>query len=434
MEKKKFVDLLNKELVVAMGCTEPAASALAGAKAAELLVGDVETVAVETSRDMVKNAMGVGIPNCSMKGIQAAVALGVAGKDIHNGLGILSEVSEEQRERAKIIKVSLEMKEDVPSLYIKVVCSNKDHESIAIISGSHSHFSYLMQDGKVLLDEPLGNICSPSGSVLDSNFMAKVSVKDILEFSKNLPKKTANLLIDAANTNLTIARHALTKDFGLAVGKTTYESLNDPPQSLDECFSLGATLAASASDARMAGCSLPVVINSGSGNQGITITVPIITMAKYLNKSDKELATALSISELIGISLSARKDRLSALCGAFTASIGTACGLVYLLGGECEEMNRAVNVMIGNLTGIICDGAKMTCALKIYSTVESAALACKLAMKGFSPGIESGIVGIDCIQSFDFLSRISHEGMEQTDKTILSIMLEKQLMAKKGDI
>lgn len=432
MKNSKFIELLNREIVVAMGCTEPAASALAGARAQQLLEGECESVVVETSRDMVKNAMGVGIPNCDEKGINVAVALGVAVGNINQGLGILSDVSEEIRVKATTIPVELKMVENIPPLYIKVMCSNKEHSSCAIISGTHSHFSYLEKDKKVLLDDPLNASCSPSSSdALDSDFMSSVTLQEIIDFSNNMPKETADLLLSAATTNLKIAHHALKSDYGLAVGKTTYEGLHEPPQSLDEAYRLGATLAASASDARMAGCPLPVVINSGSGNQGITITVPIITVAKYLKKSDEETARALCVAELIGLSLTARKDRLSALCGAFTASIGTACGLVYLMNESVEDINKAVNVMIGDLTGIICDGAKMTCSLKIYSCVSSANLACKLALKGFAPGLESGIVGIDCIQSFDFLSRISHEGMEQTDKTILSIMLEKQLKKTK---
>jgi len=421
-----FEDLLNKEVVIAMGCTEPAASALAGAKAAEMLQGECESVRCETSRDMVKNAMGVGIPNSDLKGIQVAVALGVASGDITKGLGILSDVNETQRQKAKAIHVELQMVEDIPPLYIKVTCSNNEHKGIAIISGTHSHFSFVQCDNEILIDEGISQNCNASADVLDSDFMASVTLDQILDFSQALPPKTSDLLLKAATTNLAIAHHALTKNYGLAVGKVTHEGLHDKPKDFNEACELAASLAASASDARMAGCPLPVVINSGSGNQGITITIPIYTIGTYLKKSDEEIAKALCIGELIGLSLTARKDRLSALCGVFTASIGTSCGLVYLMGGNCEVINKAINVMIGNLTGVICDGAKMTCALKIYSCVQSAVLACKLAMKGFAPVGESGIVGHDCMQSFEFLSRLSHEGMEQTDKTILSIMMEKQ--------
>lgn len=420
-----FLELLKKEMRPAMGCTEPAASALAGAKAGSLL-GDIPTsVEVVTSRDMVKNAMGVGLPNCSLKGIQAAVALGVCKGEVEKGLSILSEISEEQLRLAEHLAVSLSISSTVPSLYIKVTAHKGSSSSVAVISGEHDRFSFLQKDDEVLLSLPVDN-CS---SVLDESdqwLIGKASLADLLAYAEAAPEEAIALCLDAKNTNLAIAEHAVRNEYGLSVGRIASESLNQEPGSLSEAFSLGSALAAAASDARMAGCPLPVIINSGSGNQGITLTVPLAVVGAYLKKSDEALGKALVLSELVGLSLTARKNRLSALCGAFTAAIGTACGLVYLLDGDLEIMDRAINTMIGNLTGIICDGAKMTCSLKIYSCVEAANLACKLAFRGYSPGNESGIVGKNSLESMDFLARLSHEGMEETDKTILSIMLGKQ--------
>ncbi|MCR4676552.1 MAG: L-serine ammonia-lyase, iron-sulfur-dependent, subunit alpha, partial [Sphaerochaetaceae bacterium] len=184
--------------------------------------------------------------------------------------------------------------------------------------------------------------------------------------------------------------------------------------------------AAAGSDARMSGCSMPVIINSGSGNQGLTVTLPLYVLSSYLKTGEEKLLRSVCISELIGLALTARKNRLSALCGAFTAAIGTACGYVYLLGGSTVQMERAVNNMIGNLTGIICDGAKTTCALKIYSCLQAAATSTELALKDFAPGKESGILGDDGKQSIDYLSRVSTEGMENIDSTVLAIMMGKQ--------
>ncbi|HAF86594.1 MAG TPA: serine dehydratase subunit alpha family protein [Sphaerochaeta sp.] len=420
-----FLELLKKEMRPAMGCTEPAASALAGAKAGSLL-GDIPTsVEVVTSRDMVKNAMGVGLPNCSLKGIQAAVALGVCKGEVEKGLSILSEISEEQLRLAEHLAVSLSISSTVPSLYIKVTAHKGSSSSVAVISGEHDRFSFLQKDDEVLLSLPVDN-CS---SVLDESdqwLIGKASLADLLAYAEAAPEEAIALCLDAKNTNLAIAEHAVRNEYGLSVGRIASESLNQEPGSLSEAFSLGSALAAAASDARMAGCPLPVIINSGSGNQGITLTVPLAVVGSDLKKSDEALGKALVLSELVGLSLTARKNRLSALCGAFTAAIGTACGLVYLLDGDLEIMDRAINTMIGNLTGIICDGAKMTCSLKIYSCVEAANLACKLAFRGYSPGNESGIVGKNSLESMDFLARLSHEGMEETDKTILSIMLGKQ--------
>lgn len=408
----------------AMGCTEPAASALAGAKAGELLSDTPLFVEVLTSRDMVKNAMGVGLPNCDLKGIQAAVALGCCGGLVERGLSILSSITEEQLEKARNLTVSLNISTEVPPLYIKVTAKKGDESSVAVISGEHDRFSYLEKNGDVLLSLPVDN-CSTVLEGDDQINMKNASLSDLLEYAEHAPQEALDLVLEARNTNMAIAEHAVKHHYGLSVGRTVYESLNAEPQTLTEAFTRASALAAAASDARMAGCPLPVIINSGSGNQGITLTVPIAVVGSYLKSSDEKMASAMVLSELIGLSLTARKDRLSALCGAFTAAIGTSCGLVYLLDGDITVMDKAINTMIGNLTGIICDGAKMTCALKIYSCVESANLACKLAFRGFSPGSESGIVGKDSLESMDFLSRISHEGMEETDKTILSIMLGK---------
>lgn len=431
IEQKRFLGLLEKELMIAMGCTEPAASALAGAKAGELLGTHPEHVLVSTSRDMVKNAMGVGLPHCDLHGIQAAVALGIAGGNCSKGLGILSVITDEQQRiairMAKENRVALQLVSDVPPLYISVTATAGAESAQAIISGEHDRFCKLVKNGEVLLD--LGLVPDTKAEAIDTiscEELASMSLDDIIAFAGQAPRQALDIVLDAARTNMAIARHAVANNYGLSVGRIAGEELSDEPRSLAEAFSLGASLAAAASDARMAGCPLPVVINSGSGNQGITVTVPVAVLATFLKKSDDELGRALCVSELVGLVLTARKDRLSALCGAFTAAIGTTCGMVYLLGGDRQVMDRAVNTMVGNLTGIICDGAKMTCALKIYSCVEAAALSCRLAFKGFAPGTESGIVGKDSLQSIDFLSRISHEGMEQTDRTILSIMLDKQ--------
>jgi L-cysteine desulfidase len=431
METRQFLDLLKRELMIAMGCTEPAAAALAGAKAGMLLGEPVEKLDISASRDMVKNAMGVGLPNCTMRGIQAAVALGAAGGDIARGLGILSEISESQKLAAARYsqegKVALQLLEDVPPVYIGVVASGLQHSAEAVISGEHSRFVRLRKDEGMLLDLPLA---VAEESRVDDSFtnemIANLSLQDIVDAANRIAVEELDFVLQGAKTNMAIARHAMEHEYGLAVGRTMGSSLPEAPTSLDDAYALGAALAASASDARMAGCPLPVVINSGSGNQGITVSVPLLVMASHLGIADAMLVRALFVSHLVALVLTAKKDRLSALCGAFTAAIGTACGLVYLQGGSVDALDMAVNNMVGNLTGIICDGAKGTCALKIYSSVQAAAVSSRLALKGMSPRDESGIVGRDALQSFSYLTQISHEGMEQTDRTILAIMMGKQ--------
>jgi L-cysteine desulfidase len=425
MDGEIFSEILKKEMVLAMGCTEPAACALAGAKAKELLLVEPETIQIETSRDMFKNAMGVAIPGYPVKGVAAAVALGVAGGNPEEGLSVLTDISAIQKKLAAAYPVKLAIDETVETaVYVKVTLEGNGHESCAVISGCHTCFTYLSSDGQVILDaQELSNGEKVAGAF--SDYMKDVSLAGILAYAKHLPADIEQLLLEAAETNRTIAFRSFDKKYGLAVGKTMAEGLHIPPGNKEEAYSLGMALAAGGSDARMAGCQLPVAINSGSGNQGLTITLPIFTLGKFLCKSDREIAEALCISELVGLALTAKKDRLSALCGAFTASIGTACGFVWLEGGDYEKLDQVIKVMVGDLSGVICDGAKMTCALKIHSCLQSAHTACRLVMNGLVPSGYCGIVGTSGSQSIDFLSRISHEGMEKTDMTILDIMLEE---------
>lgn len=425
MENRRMLDLLKGEMVKAMGCTEPAAGALCGAAASSLLKGSIESVKVSASRDMVKNAMGVGLPNCTLKGIGAAVALGIVKADASSGLTILSDLSNSDIERASLLsdKISLIIVENVPGVFVEVSIEAEGHMAKACVKSSHDNICYLELDGKVLLDER--GTSSECIKAQDRADIDDLNLEGILEFAKTVDAEELGFIKSAIDTNLAIAHEALSSDWGLSVGRVASSSLGKEPQSLDEALGLAAATAAAGSDARMSGCTMAVVINSGSGNQGLTVTLPPFILGKYLKKTEDEICRAVCISELVGLLLTRKKDKLSALCGAFTASIGTACAYVYLMGGCLKAAERAINCMVGDLTGIICDGAKMTCAMKIWSCVQAAGLSARLALVGLGPGKESGIVGSDCSESLDYLSQLSHEGMEKTDQTILSIMLSK---------
>lgn len=426
MEKKTYISaILKQELILAMGCTEPAACALSGAKASELLIGDKPTsITVETTRDILKNAMGVNIPGVEKKGVCAAVALGVAIRDTSYGLDILSHITEAQKKEADGYQVKLNLVEEDTPLYIKVILSDGKHTSMAVVSQNHDHFSYLEQDGKVLSVDPKEANRKPKK--LDIKELTELSMDDIIEYAKHMDNDIEALLLEALSTNMKIAEESLKEPYGLSVGKTLMKDCTYPPKSLSDAFNAGAALAAGGSDARMAGCQLPVMINSGSGNQGITLTVPIAVLGTYLQKTDREKAEALCIAELTALVLTAIKGRLSAQCGAFTAATGLGCGVAWLQGGDGKTMEKVITNMVGDLAGVICDGAKMTCALKIYSCVQSAYLASKLALNGYAPTAECGIIGDDAQNTLKNLAHLTHEGMEPTDKTILSIMVGKQ--------
>jgi len=422
---EKTLQLLKKEMVVAMGCTEPAASALAGNKARELLGIMPERVVVYASRDMVKNAMGVGIPNCDDRGLLTAVCLGVCSENGVKDLSILSDVNDNQRVAAVelIGRSQLVLVDDVPPVYVRVDGFAGGRSASCTISLEHDHFSEMIVDGEVLLREEIHEDTSNTDEL--AQHARTLTLKDILAFASAVKTEDAHFVLEAAGTNMNLAQYSLEHGYGLKIASTVLSDIPEEPTTLGEAMTRACAYAAAGSDARMSGCPRAVVINSGSGNQGITCTVPLLIMAQFLKSSEEKLLQALCISELVGLMITARKNRLSALCGAFTAAMGTGCGMVHLMGGGIEQMNLAIRTMVGNLSGIVCDGAKTSCALKIYSCLQATCLAVRMAFNGEAPGRESGIIGADAMESIDNLMSVCHDGMVVTDRTILSIMLDK---------
>ena len=423
-----FLALLHKELKTVMGCTEPAAAALAGALARELLGRTPERASVSASRDLIKNVMGVGIPNSGFAGIDSAVGIGIFYGDPSAGLNILSEVAPgDQPELTRFMEqggISVALAEGVPSVHISVTVSAGSETVSVTIAGEHDKVVRKVKNGTVLLQESETGQSGESGE--SGGYPAAWSVREIYDFVNRLSEEDGSFLIQAAATNRTIAEHSLAGSYGLEVGSTMQLNGKAELDSKEAAYRYGAVLASAASDARMAGCSLPVVINSGSGNQGLTATLPVLVLAEYLKADRKTLVRALALSNLVAIYLAYHKGRLSALCGAYTAAIGTACAYVYLLEGGYEKIENVVNMMFADMMGIICDGAKATCALKIHSCLESAAMSATLALRGSRAGSEAGILGDGPEETIEYAKRISHEGMENTDKTIVSIMVDKK--------
>ena len=425
MLNRKRIDLiLERDVIEAMGCTEPAAAALAGAKAAELFGMKPDSGIAVVSPNMMKNSMGVSIPGSSLRGIEAAVSLGVAIHDSSAGLSVLSSATDSDRQAAAAFPLKVEIDETVPSLYVKVSVFGAGHSASAVISGEHDRFTSLELDGRELPDAPL--FFPECRSFSEDSFLSTLTIQDVIDYASSLSPAIVRLLGRAVDENMAISRAGTEEEWGLSAGRMMMASLPEKPGTLDEAMRMAAAAAAAGSDARMAGSALPVMINSGSGNLGITVTVPVAIVASYLGKSRSEMLSAVAISELVSLILTSYKDRLSALCGAFTASIGTACAYASLLGGDAAMMDAAINNMVGNLSGIICDGADNTCALKIYSSLIAASVSVQLALSGHRAGAESGIVGNDSLSTIDHLTRISREGMEETNRTIIRIMMEKR--------
>jgi L-cysteine desulfidase len=405
--------LLKRELLVSMGCTEPAAAALAGAAAGHALGIPPQTVHIRASRDIIKNAMHAGIPHSTFKGINAAVALGISGGDPAKGLNILSGIRSEDEERAAILlgsgRIELELAEGAPPVFIEVKVEAEGRSVIARIQDEHSRVLILKDSEEETTSEYIHSRES----------YPELSPEAIYDYAVHVPFAEIRFLLDGARTNYELAEHSAKTGYGIQVGKTMLEQEED-------LFRRGASLAAAASDARMAGCSMPVVINSGSGNQGIAISVPVLVLGDGLGRGGEDITRALCLAHLVALMMTARKDRLSALCGAFTAAVGTATGYTLLLGGNYEDMTRCINNMVGNLIGILCDGAKGSCALKIYSCVEAAAMGAKIALAGHSIPAAEGVLGNNLDETLSAVQQISHEGMIPLDKTILNIMIQRR--------
>ena len=432
--ESEIIRLIRKEVKPALGCTEPIAVALAVAKAMEITescttVADAwrsdgdYSIKVEVSGNILKNGMGVGIPGTGMVGLHIAAALGaVCGKSCY-GLEVLHDLSDAAIARAKEMegRVAVGLAESDLKLYVKASVEYGGHTAYAVIEKDHDNICETGCDGKILSSSKAGGQdCTDHSSTLDYG----LTVKEILEFASSVAYQDIEFILESRTLNLALANEGMSGKYGLRVGYAI--SLKDNREVFGQDFlSYAMALTAAASDARMAGCTLAAMSNSGSGNQGITVTMPVIAYSLRYGCSDEELARALVLSHLVAIHIKGYLGKLSALCGCVIASTGAACGLVYLRGGDYEQICAAIKNMIGNITGMVCDGAKVGCAMKVASGVSSALQSAVLAREGICISEHDGIIEKDIEKTIQNLGRIGSVGMQNTDNMILDIMVCK---------
>ena len=422
-ERKQLIALVQREVIPAIGCTEPVAVALAVSKASELLTGKTEKVTVYLSANVLKNAMGVGIPGTGMIGLPIAVALGaLVGKSEYK-LEVLKDSTPVAVEEGKAMiaarKITIQLKEDITEkLYIEAVCEADGEQSVAIISGEHTNFVYLAKEGTILLDKRQNSREEKADEDI------RLNLRIVYDFSMTAPLEEIRFILKSAELNRNAAERAFDGDYGHALGKTMkgkYER-----QVMGDCvFSHILSYTSAACDARMAGAMIPVMSNSGSGNQGIAATLPVVIYAEDSHKSEEELIRALMLSHLTVIYIKQSLGRLSALCGCVVAATGSSCGITYLMGGTYEQISFAVKNMIANLTGMICDGAKPSCAMKLTSGVSTAVLSAMMAMENKCVTSVEGIIDEDVDKSIQNLTLIGSQGMDETDRLVLKIMTGK---------
>ena len=425
-----FIQLLHREVKPALGCTEPIAVALAVAAAAEHFTKSCRPALIDVavSPNILKNGMGVGIPGTGMVGLDIATALGVTCGHSKYGLEVLKDINAEALAKAKELLgiVKVHVADTTEKLYVKAVIEGEDHSASAVISGSHDNIVEITEDGKVMFSAEKKQA---SDNQEDKKEPAKdisqtITVNEIFEFATTAPLEILSFIEDSITLNEALADEGLAHDYGLKVGKTLlnkkYNGIMGDGQLL-YCMSR----TAAASDARMAGSTLPAMSNSGSGNQGITVTMPVISMAKQLGSSHEQLIRALTLSHLIAIHIKGYLGKLSALCGCVIASTGSSCGIVYLMGGGYDAVCAAIKNMTGNITGMVCDGAKVGCAMKVASGVASSVQSAILALEGIQISSNEGIIEEDIEKTISNLGRIGSQGMTQTDAMILDIMVCK---------
>lgn len=446
--EKEIIELIQKEVKPALGCTEPIAVALAVAKAMEIMeerCGFQEIwryekrykIRVEVSGNILKNGMGVGIPGTGMVGLHIAAALGaICGKSSY-GLEVLHDADFISISKAKaLVKcnlVEITLAETDHKLYVKahvmltdVQTDGKecDHEAVAVIEDDHDRIVQTWFDDSMLASLHQNDLEVPSAQEQKSTLDYGLTVKEIFDFASTVSFDEISFILESRTLNLALAQEGMKGSYGLKVGYAI--SLQENKEVFGEDFlSYAMSLTAAASDARMAGCTLAAMSNSGSGNQGITVTMPVIAYSLRYGTSDKELARALVLSHLIAIHIKGYLGKLSALCGCVIASTGAACGLVYLRGGDYNQVCSAIKNMIGNITGMVCDGAKVGCAMKVASGVSCALQSAVLAREGICISAHDGIIENDIEKTIQNLGRIGSVGMQNTDKMILDIMVCK---------
>ncbi len=422
-----YIEILRQELVPALGCTEPIAIAFGAARVRDVLGCFPDNIRVCCSGNIVKNAKSVKVPNSGgLKGIAAAAVLGCTGGDWTRGLEVLNSIEDEHREQTKKLLEQdfccCSLKEDAPNLYIKVTAQKGNCQASVTIEDYHTNITEIRKDNQILFqkDRVQGRENEDGRSLLN--------LKDIVEFAETVDlKEVQEILKRQIDYNLAISEEGLTHCWGCQVGRTILDTCNK-----QELGVIAKARAAAGSDARMSGCSLPVVINSGSGNQGMTASLPVIEYAKGMNVKEEKLYRALCISNLLAQEQKKWIGSLSAYCGAVCAAAGAGAAITYLCGGTLEQIGSTVTNTICNIGGMVCDGAKPSCAAKIASAVDAAVMAHNMSMKARSFVNGDGLMQENAETTIQAMGYVGRIGMKQTDVEILNLMLGNTEMKKES--
>jgi len=422
-----YIRVLHEQVVPALGCTEPIAVALASAQCCELLGKMPQRITVWVSPNIYKNGMGVGIPGTGMVGLPAAAAIGAVAGDPNAGLQVLRNVRPEHLPAARALcdLVTVTVKEVDDPLYAEVLAEAGDETARVVICHQHTHVILKEHNGREVYRGGADSGDSPARA------MPPMTLDGLVDFATTVPVSEIAFMLEAAEVNSALSEEGRSGKYGLKIGATLYDQVQEGMLS-DDLMTLAMRLSSAASDARMDGAMLPAMSNSGSGNQGIAATMPVVAAAVVVKASTEQIIRAITLSHSVAIYIKSHQNSLSALCAATTAAMGSGAAITWLLGGDKKAISCCVQNMVGDVAGIICDGAKAGCSMKVSTAACAAVKAALLAISQIRVSADDGIVAETVDDTIENLGKLSREGMLETDCQIVSIMLGKQKAAGPG--
>ncbi|UKH19134.1 serine dehydratase subunit alpha family protein [Actinobacillus pleuropneumoniae] len=414
---------VQQEVVPALGCTEPVSLALAAAVARQYLGALPERIEAKVSPNLMKNGMGVTVPGTGTVGLTMAAAIGAIGGDPNGGLEVLKHITNEQVALAKQMindhKIEVSISDTEHILYSEATLFNTDQQVKVRIAAHHTNVIYIEKNGELLFSKP----CVVESENAE-NVFANLNAKDIYDFSLNVELEKIRFIQQAAILNSALSQEGLNQDYGLHIGRTLQKQIGKGLIS-DDLLNRIVIETTAASDARMGGANLPAMSNSGSGNQGITATMPVVVVARHVAAGEEQLIRALFLSHLMAIYIHSKLPKLSALCAVTTAAMGSCAGVAWLLTGKFEAISMAISSMIGDISGIICDGAANSCAMKVSTSVSSSYKSILMALDDTQVTGNEGIVEHQIDRSINNLCAIASRSMQYTDRQVIEIMVSK---------
>lgn len=421
----QLVEIVRNDVVPALGCTEPISLALASAVAAKHLAAKPERIEAKVSPNLMKNGLGVAVPGTGMVGLPIAAAIGALGGDPDGKLEVLKQITEQQIAEAKQLlaeqKVTVGIKDTEQILYSEATLFYGSDWVKVCIQDNHTNIISIEKNGEMIYQHAGRQACTSEN---EYTIFEQLSAQDLFDFSVSVELDKIDFILDAARLNTALSQEGLSKNYGLHIGRTLQKHVGSGLMS-DDLLSRVIIQTTAASDARMGGATLPAMSNSGSGNQGIAATMPVVVVADYLQADQEKLTRALFLSHLMAIYIHSKLPKLSALCAVTTASMGSCAGIAWLLTGKFETVSMGICSMIGDISGIICDGAANSCAMKVSTSVSSGYKSVLMAMDNTHVTGEEGIVEYDIDATINNLCAIASRSMLYTDKQVIEIMVSK---------